>query len=1024
MSHYDAASVENKWLNDKEWSNAFNKTYDIYLSKKPFQIFQMIMPPPNITSILHLGHALTLTIQDTICRYQRYMGNKVNWIPGLDHAGIATQNVVEKYLLKHNKPLDHLVDEIWQWKNQYGDDICKQIKLLGVSCNWNEQYFTLDSARSKSVNHAFKKLYEKELIYRADRVINWSCLLKTAISDVEVDTKLISEQTYFPVPNSQETVEFGVMHYIIYQIENSLECLTISTTRPETIFADVAVAVNPNDQRYKHLIGKKLMHPYCANRNMIVIADEIAQPEKGFGCVKISPAHDKDDFECSKRHKLPSINILNADGTLNSVCKQFEGINRLVARKQIIEDLKHKQLYKGKDNHEMAIKICSRSGDFVEPMLTKQWFMKMSDMAQKANDLVRQNQIVILPEMHKKTWHNWLSTCEDWCISRQLLWGHKIPAYHCISCEPDNWICKIDINPVCIICQKLMQQSTDVLDTWFSSALLPLSVKNWPNKPDNTEYDCYTNYTTDLLETGSDILFFWVARMVMLCVELTDQIPFKQVLFHTMVRDKYGAKMSKTTGNVIDPVDLIQGANLDELQQKIKNSNVSLKNLQSALAYNKKEYPDGIKACGADALRFCLLSYASYTDQINLDINQLYSCKHMCDKIWQATKYIQIQYNKLNKRQIEELESYDFENKDCTILLSSRWIFDQLDKLCNSIHSLLNEYKLSQITKDLYQFLVKVFCDIYIEISKQEFVKDEYKVQTCACLFMIFESFLQILHPVMPFITEECNEILSNMVCPGKKVIALQQTSKIQRDFIKQIKHNFSFNVECTFDFANQIKTAFTELQAVHKLTNKKINKLLIQTSEISMIFNRQECDSICQYVSNNLKIHLHVIDVIDEDSKNQCIKLFCRNASINVYFACVEHSMSTFGETKMILLDLLQTYYNNKDCTMDKINANKITQIMTLTADKQNSADLSNVCTNFAANQTKNIQCQINKISDNFGGKNQNTIPRKIQTKLDTQKSKMTRHIQLQDNLCQLMPKKLIGVKRATFEMNTHCEI
>lgn len=578
----------------------------------------MVIPPPNVTGSLHLGHALTNAIEDAITRFNRMKGRTTLWVPGCDHAGIATQVVVEKKLWREEKLTRHdlgrekFIERVWQWKNEKGDRIYHQLRKIGSSCDWDRACFTMDPKLCRAVNEAFVRLHEEGCIYRNSRLVNWSCTLRSAISDIEVDKVELPGRTFLSIPGYPNKIEFGVLISFAYKVEGSDEEIIVATTRIETMLGDTAVAVHPNDSRYKHLHGKFVKHPFC-NRRMPIVCDEFVEMDFGTGAVKITPAHDPNDYEVGKRHNLPFITIFSDDGIIIGDYGEFTGMKRFDCRVEILKKLKELNLYKETKDNAMVVPICSRSKDVVEPLIKPQWYVKCDDMAASAMEAVRTNELKIVPETHKKTWFHWMEGIRDWCVSRQLWWGHRIPAYYVnfndIKKRPENisdeelWVVgRTETEALEKAVKKFnvekneitLKQDEDVLDTWFSSGLFPFSVFGWPEQTDELK----VFYPTTLLETGNDIIFFWVARMVFFGQKLLGKLPFKEVFLHAMVRDAHGRKMSKSLGNVIDPMDVIMGISLEDLHKQLYDSNLDPKEIEKAKAGQKQDYPNGIPECG------------------------------------------------------------------------------------------------------------------------------------------------------------------------------------------------------------------------------------------------------------------------------------------------------------------------------------------------------------------------------------------------------------------------------------------
>lgn len=602
---YQPKYVESAW--QQWWEKCGYYTPNVEEALQSKDKFVMVIPPPNVTGSLHLGHALTTAIEDTITRWHRMKGKVTLWVPGTDHAGIATQSVVEKRLKKdeqvtrHDLGREEFIRRVWQWKETYGNKITGQIRCLGASVDWSREAFTMDTNLSKAVIEAFVRFHEDGLLYRDTRLINWSCALQSAISEIEVDYMDLTGRTFLPVPNhkNRATYEFGMITSFAYKVDGSEtdEEIVVATTRLETMLGDTAVAVHPDDPRYKHLHGKFVIHPFVDRKIPIITDSVLVDMSFGTGAVKITPAHDPNDYACGKRQGLDFIIVLTEDGKIAPNGGKFAGMMRYDARIAIEEEMKASGLFRGKEVNAMRLGLCSRSGDIIEPMLTPQWYVNCQSMAARSIEAVRSGALKIVPEMHESTWYRWLENIRDWCVSRQLWWGHRIPAYfarvkgeaHLDKNEPannDRWIvARTEAAARSAAAKKLsttednivLEQDEDVLDTWFSSGLFPFSVFGWP---DNTE-DFKAFYPTSLLETGLDILFFWVARMVMMGLHLTDTLPFTTVYLHAMVRDKEGRKMSKSLGNVIDPLEVINGCSLEDLHRKIDEGNLPPKEVRT-----------------------------------------------------------------------------------------------------------------------------------------------------------------------------------------------------------------------------------------------------------------------------------------------------------------------------------------------------------------------------------------------------------------------------------------------------------
>ena len=769
---YSPEAVEAAWYEWWEASGFFKPDEDT--SKEPFV---MVIPPPNVTGTLHIGHALTNSIQDTVIRWRRMMGYRTLWLPGTDHAGIATQTVVEKKVARetgktrHDLGREDFLKEVWKYVDDYGHRITNQLRRLGSSVDWSRQVFTMDETRSNAVNEAFVQMHNKGLIYRDNRLVNWCCKLKTAVSDIEVDYIDIPKRTGVSVPGYDEPVEFGAITSFAYPYEDGSGEIVVATTRPETMLGDTAVAVHPEDERYKAVVGKFLVHP-INGRKIPVIADaELVDMDFGTGAVKITPAHDPNDFATGKRHNLEFINILDDDGCLNSNgTGQFAGQRRFEARITVVEHLKEIGLFRGVEDNPMRLGLCSRSKDVIEPVLKPQWWVACGEMAADGCELVRSKELEIIPAEYESTWFRWMENIRDWCISRQLWWGHRIPAYYVAfdgeevtngspgapSENMENWVVGRTREEAQQIAEEKypgrkfnLIQDEDVLDTWFSSGLFPFSTMGWPDATPDME----SFFPGQLLETGHDILFFWVARMVMMSRSLTGQVPFKQVYLHAMVRDAHGRKMSKSLGNVIDPTHVIEGITLQKLHETLMAGNLDPKEVEKAKAGQKIDFPDGIEECGADALRFALVSYTSQGRDINLDIKRVVSYRHWCNKLWNAIRFAMMNLGD----DFEPKTAVDFAGTLGNMPFASKWILSRLSSTIKSITDAMYAYDFATATSAIYGFWQYELCDIFIELAKPSLNGDDATVRdlTKQTLYVCLEVGLRLLHPFMPFVTEE-----------------------------------------------------------------------------------------------------------------------------------------------------------------------------------------------------------------------------------------------------------------------------
>ncbi len=721
----------------------------------------IMIPPPNVTGSLHMGHGFQQSIMDAMTRYQRMQGKNTLWQVGTDHAGIATQMVVErqlqaKGLSKHDLGREKFVEKVWDWKQESGDTITRQMRRLGVSVDWNRERFTMDEGLSAAVEEVFIRLYDEGLIYRGNRLVNWDSKLHTAISDLEV----ISEE------------ENGSFWYFRYPLANGdltadgKDHIVIATTRPETMLGDTALAVHPDDDRYKNLIGKHVELPLC-DRQIPIIADDYVDPEFGTGCVKITPAHDYNDYEIGKRHELPLINIFTHDAAINENAPgAYQGMDRFEARKQIVIDIEAAGLLEKIEPHKLKVPRGDRSGVVIEPYLTNQWYVAIEELAKPAIAAVENGDIEFVPKNWENTYFSWMRDIQDWCISRQLWWGHRIPAWY----DNDGNI-YVGHNEASVRekykldAELELSQDPDVLDTWFSSALWTFSTLGWPKDTEELK----TFHPTDVLVTGFDIIFFWVARMIMMTLKFTGQIPFRKIYITGLIRDSEGQKMSKSKGNILDPIDLIDGIELDALLAKQTDSMMQPQLAQKIEKATRKNFPDGIAAHGTDALRYTFYSLASTGRDINFDMGRMEGFRNFCNKIWNASRYVFMNTEEQIPTKPEKIEDYS---------QADLWIQSCFQKTLQKVELGMETYRFDLVSQAIYDFFWNEYCDWYLELSKPVLWDDnatlEQKNATRFTLLNVLEQSLRLAHPFLPFITEEIWQKVAPMLNIQGESIMLQ----------------------------------------------------------------------------------------------------------------------------------------------------------------------------------------------------------------------------------------------------------
>ncbi len=846
---YDPQAVEEKWYKYWEDNGFFHEEVD--KGKKPFSI---VIPPPNVTGQLHMGHALDNALQDILIRFRRMQGYNTLWMPGTDHAGIATQIKVEEMLAKegisrYDLGREKFIEKVWEWKEQYGDRIIKQLKSLGASCDWQRERFTMDEGCSEAVREVFVSLYEKGLIYQGNRITNWCPRCNTALSDIEVEHE----------------EKPGHLYHVRYLVEGSQgEYVTVATTRPETMLGDTAVAVNPEDARYRHLIGKKLVLP-LVGRLIPIITDEYVDPAFGTGAVKITPSHDPNDFEMGLRHKLPQIIVIANDGTMSADTGKYAGLDRYECRKALVADLEEIGSLVKVDDHMHAVGHCQRCTTVIEPLVSKQWFVKIQSLAEPAIEAVTSGAIQFVPERFSKTYINWMENIRDWCISRQLWWGHRIPAWYC---ECGETIVARQAVTTCPKCgSHHVEQDEDVLDTWFSSGLWPFSTMGWPE--DTEELEQF--YPTSVLVTGYDIIFFWVARMIMMGLEFKKEIPFKHVFIHGLVRDSQGRKMSKSLGNGIDPLDVID-----------KN--------------------------GADTLRFTLVTGNTPGNDMRFYWERVESSRNFANKLWNASRFVLMNLEDVSS--IEQLASYGVTAtaKD-SFTLADKWILSRYAKTMNEVTRNLERFELGEAARLLYEFIWNEYCDWYIEMAKARlYNKEAAEARNTAqyVLWYVLENTLKLLHPFMPFITES---IWQHLPHEGQSIMVAdwpvdsstfinEDTEQQMGTMMETIKSIRNMRAEVNVPPGKKseviLQIATNELEQVFANNLQYIKTLAAAESVQLLKANEAKPDNAMTGVVSGVEIYLPLKGLIDVEKESA--RLNKELATLDKEIARIEGKLSNEG--------------------------------------------------------------------------------------------------------------------------------